>query len=285
MYKVEYTGRDLAKPVAVWPQSPTEVRVAFDRPLTPAQVAGLEIGTNIVCGRAVAAGDRFEAVRPGYKVVQDQLRQPRPALPVRAVRGADDRRSVVLTTDPHPEAVGYAVTLPGLGRPLGPDAKRGELPQVPATDLGYDLSGIAAEWKPADGAGAWAGWLPHPDLGVARPFTTGSADHDVLWKSIGRPGTLTLRTTFDLRDMLRPAVQPGSQLDHSPPPKRVTLTFRSRSPFAVTAASPTTATKEADEFVARVTLPGAARVPVEVPHRVCGPGTRVDAARRGPGAS
>jgi putative heme-binding domain-containing protein len=261
LFKVEYTGRDLAQPVAAWPQSPTEVRVAFDRPLTPAQAAGLGVGGGIEFGRAVAAGDRFETVRPGYKAVQDQLRQPRTPLPVRAARVADDRRTVVLTTDPHPEAVGYALTLPGLGRPLGPDAKRGELPQAPATDLAYDLTGVDAAWKSADGSETWAGWLPHPDLGVARPFTAGSAGHDGLWALARRPGTLTLRAALDLRGMLRPAVQPGSQLDHAPAPERVTLTVRSRSPFAVNGA---TAGPDSDGFAAVVALPDAARVSFEV---------------------
>ena len=44
---------------------------------------------------------------------------------------------------------GYAVTFKGLGRPTGAAAKKGQLGQVPETDLAYDLSGVEADWRPA----------------------------------------------------------------------------------------------------------------------------------------
>ena len=42
-------------------------------------------------------------------------------------------------------AAGYAVTLPGLGRPTA--SPKGTLPQVPETDLRYDLCGVEASWR------------------------------------------------------------------------------------------------------------------------------------------
>ncbi len=186
------------QPVLAWAQSPQEVRVAFDRPLDPAQARQ----ASIEWGRYVEAGDRFESVRPGYQVVQDQLAAPRFELPVLAVQMTADRRTLLLSTAPHPEAAGYALSLPGL-------------------DLRYDLHGVEARWEGVDGS--WSGWLPHLDLAVARAFTRGSATHDVLWSLCEKPGRLTLRTKLDLRNVLRPEVQPGARLDYALPEEKVTL--------------------------------------------------------------
>jgi putative heme-binding domain-containing protein len=229
LYKVSYTGKDLAQPVLAWAHGPREVRVAFDRPVDSEHFKDLASRVVIEYGRYVAAGDRFEHLRPGYQVVQDQLDAPRHRLPVHGLQLTPDRRTLILTTAPQAQAVSYALTLPGLGRPTKTAAT--ELPQVPETDLSYDLSGVAAVWKGKDGA-AWAGWLPHLDLAAARAFTAGSATHDELWMRLRQPGTLTLRGQLHLWQMLRPAVQPGAKLDHTWPPKQVTLTFRARGKLA-----------------------------------------------------
>jgi putative heme-binding domain-containing protein len=230
LYQVSYTGKDLPQPVLAWAHGPREVRVAFDRPVDPEHFKGLAARAAIEHGRYVAAADRFEHLRPGYQVVQDQLEAPRYPLPVLGVQLTPDRRTLLLTTAPHPRAVPYALTLPGLGRPARPAAK--ELRQVPETDLAYDLAGAEAVWQ-GKGSGAWSGWLPHLDLAVARAFTAGSATHDDLWARLGQPGTLSLKARLDLWHMLRPAVQPGSKLDHEPPPEQVTLTFRARGKLEV----------------------------------------------------
>src|SRR5262249_1506085 len=80
-------------------------------------------------------------------------------------------------------------------------------------------------------------WLPHLGLAVARAFTAGSADHERLWSALRRAGRLTLRTRLELGSLLRPAVQPGSVLDHTPPPEQVTLTLTSPDPFTVKAGA------------------------------------------------
>src|SRR5687767_9998348 len=49
------------------------------------------------------------------------------------------------------------------------------------------------------------------------------------------PGRLTLRTVIDVRDMLRPAIQPGSKIDYAWPPERVTLSFASNVPIELRA--------------------------------------------------
>jgi putative heme-binding domain-containing protein len=233
LYKIFYTGKDLPQPVLAWAQGPREVRVAFDRPLFPEQLHGLSGKASIEYGKYVSAGDRFEKHRPGYQAVVDQLRAPRFDLPVVGVQVTADRRTLILRTALHPEAAGYALTLPGLGGPSPPDDRGRGLPQAPEADLRYDLCGVEASWSAQDGGAAWAGWLPHFDLMVARRLTVASADHDVLWERSRQPGTLTLRARLNLLDMLRPAVQPGSKIDHEWPPEEVTLEFRSAAAISV----------------------------------------------------
>src|SRR6476620_8099554 len=109
-------------------------------------------------------------------------------------------------------------------------SKKDELPQHPAIDLDFDLSGCEATWKPAGGGAIWTGWLPHFDLDVSRQFTKGSAPHDALWAAMAEPGELTLRGQLDLTDMLRPAIQPGSKIDYEYPPEAVTVAFDAASP-------------------------------------------------------
>ncbi len=263
LYKIVYTGKDLPQPVLAWPQGPRELRVAFDRPLDPEQLRSLSGKVAIEYGRYVSAGDRFELHRPGYQAVQDQLRTPRFDLPVVGVQVTSDRRTLIVQTAPHPEAVSYAVTLPGLGRPASADEKKKELPQAPETDLRYDLSGVEALWRPKSGEGGWDGWLPHLDLDVARKLTAASAAHDDLWRRMKQPGTLTLRTRLNLWDMLRPAVQPGSKIDYQLPPEEVTIVFRSPANVEVKAAGKAlTASTDKGARVLRVTLKPVADSPV-----------------------
>jgi putative heme-binding domain-containing protein len=245
LYKVSYTGKDLPQPVLTWPQTPREVRVAFDRPLEPEQLRSLASKTVIEYGKYVSAGDRFELHRPGYQAVQDQLRTPRFELPVLGVQVTKDRRTLIVQTAIHPASANYALTLPGLGRPLTVDAKKGQLRQVPETDLRYDLCGIEAAWHATSGAVDWSGWLPHVDLDVSHKLTAASASHEDLWRLLQKPGTLTLRTKLNLWDMLRPAVQPGSRIDHQWPAEEVTVVLRSSAAIDVNhAGKPVQATSD-----------------------------------------
>jgi len=235
LFKITYTDRDHPQPVLAWPNGPREVRVEFDRPVDPALLRDVLKGTTLTAGRHVRAGDRFESMWPGYAVVQAQKAAPRFDVPVRSAQLTPDRRTLVLATDTLPAAVHYALTLPGMGRPADGQQPKGTLRQRPAIDLDFDLTGCAATWT-ADGVERWAGWLPHPDLDVAKALTAGSAPHDELWARLG-PGELTLRAKLDLTDMLRPAVQPGSAIDHEPPPEDVTVTAGGKVAFTGRAAA------------------------------------------------
>jgi putative heme-binding domain-containing protein len=268
LYKITYADREHPQPVLAWAASPREVRVAFDRPLEAEHLRGLSQGASIEYGRSVSAGDRFETLRPGYAVVAAQVADPRHDLPVRSARVTTDRRTLLLETDPQSEAVAYAITLPGMGRPPRNRAPRGELPQEPAIDLAYRLTGLQAEWRPSGGDVAWSGWLPHLDLASAQAFTAGSAEHDRLWPLLERPGTLTLRARLDLKDMLRPAVQPGSRVDDTLPPERVSLhlsasgSLEVRSPAGRVALPP--GPGDAGDVVIDFGAPPAEPVPIEL---------------------
>jgi putative heme-binding domain-containing protein len=235
LYQIHYEGKDHPHPVLVWASGPREVRIAFDAPLDPSLLRDLGRRTSIEYGKYVSPGDQFESLRPGYEVVRRQLLAPRLELPVLSAQVTGDRHTLVLTTPTHREAVAYAVTLPGMGRPAKPRA--GEQRQIPAIDLGYDLTGVSATWRAKAEDATWSGWLPHLDLAVARAFTTGSREHEPFWENINKPGRLTLRGQLDLWHALRPAVQPGSTLDYTLPEEEVTLTFTSAGPLTIKTSS------------------------------------------------
>ena len=256
LYKIRYADRAAPIPSLVWAHSPHEVRIAFDRPLDPATLKELGSRIAIQGGAFADAAERFESVRPGYAVVERQLRSPRVAVDVYNVQLAADRRTVILSTSPHAAAVTYAVALPGLAQM---EPKPGELAQFPDVDLQYDLCGVEATWQPSNGDVAWQGWLPHLDTGVSRAFSQQSAEHDALWSQLQNAGTLTLRTSLDLRDMLRPAVQPGSTLDYQWPGEAVTLTLESNCPLEATLDGQSAAADASDgRWTAHLTLPPGA---------------------------
>ncbi|MBC8114346.1 MAG: hypothetical protein H7062_08220, partial [Candidatus Saccharimonas sp.] len=178
LFVIRHTDKKAPQPIATWVAGPQEVRVAFDRPLDPVHLKNLTAQTKITYGEFVAAGDRFETLRPGYAVVQRQVASPRYNLPVHGVSVTPDRRTLVIATAPHRAAVQYALTLPGLGRVDGQrlkvDGQKGgepektnkgpsspadpqpstlnlqPLPQHPQIDLAYSLNGVLATWVPED---------------------------------------------------------------------------------------------------------------------------------------
>jgi putative heme-binding domain-containing protein len=269
LYKISYTERERPQPVAVWSSGPQEVRIGFDRPLNPELLKNVTALTKITYGKYVQAADRFESLRPPYAVVQMQLGTPRYDLPVYSVQLASDQRTLILTTAPQQEAVTYAVMLPGLGRPERSAAKAGLLPQEPQVDLDYRLNGVLARWQEQTVGASYSTWLPHLDLEVARAFTRGSAEQEVMGKAIqsGR-GTLTLRTRLHLHDMLRPAVQPGSQIDYEWPAEQVTVTFTAPRPFTLNGQSARSENKRSYSASLTVAPKSTEPVPVELVFKV-----------------
>jgi putative heme-binding domain-containing protein len=276
LFKITYTDRKHPQPVFAWPNGPREVRVEFDRPVDPQLLRDALRQTKLTAGRYVRAGDRFESIWPGYAVAQMQKASPRFDVPVRSAQLTADRRTLVLATDPHPAAVHYALTLPGMGRPPTGKAPKGALRQVPEIDLDFDLTGCEATWAPAGGGPAWTGWLPHPDLQLARAMTAGSAPHDALWAAMTKPGELILRTRLDVLDMLRPAVQPGSRLDYAFPPEDVTVTFESSAPLKLRAPN----SKGGEAKIVSFTARPKANAPVPVELRLKSPSGAVSLTAR-----
>lgn len=234
LYQVRYADPAAPQPVLAWAAGPSEFHIAFDRPLDPAALKDLAHRTEITAGAYVGAGDRFEVQRPGYAAVHQQLASPRLDVPVRGARMTPDRRTLVLAADPAVAAVRYAVALAGFDSAASREP--GRLPQEAAIDVVTDLSGLSAEWTPspgASGATAWEGWVPHADLRVARDLVAGSAEHEALWPRLDRKGTLKLAGQLDLWQMLQPAIQPGSTLDHERPVERTTVVFSAGTVFTL----------------------------------------------------
>lgn len=241
LFVIRYTDRQAPQPVATWAAGPQEVRVAFDLPLDPAHLKNLAGQAKITYGEYVSAADRFETLRPGYAVVQAQMSSPRYNLPVHGMSVTPDRRTLVIATAPHRAAVPYALTLPRLDASLDRDVTNGlsaeereepesgssrpHLPQHPQIDLAYSLNGVLATWEPDDKSqGGWTGVLPHLDLDLCRLFP--GYDTDARLRSVlEQHGTLTLQTQLDLRNVLHPAVQPGSKLDHKWPEEQIRIHF------------------------------------------------------------
>jgi putative heme-binding domain-containing protein len=191
IFKITHQNPKAPQPTAIWASGPMEVSVAFDKPIDPSinrQVAG----TKIEFGEYVSAADRLEVLKPPYKVVQQQEAAPRGRLRVVAGRLSDDRRTLTLTTDPHPQSVRYALTLPGVKADGGDVA-------TSTVDLAYELNGVEAEWSTGSGgASTWNGWLPHLDWQVNSAFTVRSAGHGRLSEFLRRDGHLRLRTQLTL---------------------------------------------------------------------------------------
>jgi putative heme-binding domain-containing protein len=263
LYKISYVDRETPQPVAVWAASPQEVRIAFDRPLNPGQLKGLASRIRIEYGQHVRAGDRFESLRPGYQVVQDQLLATRRKLAVHGVSLSQDRTTLIVATGLHPQAVQYAVAIDAFGRAEQAD---NALSQHDAIDLDYALHGVEATWT-GDKGEPLSLWLPHIDLAVARELTAGSAEHRRFFEQLSQPGRLTLRTQLNLAQLLRPAVQPGAQIDYAWPAELPSLALRGSGELRVT-TSIAGAAIERDgssvEIDVQQAMPGRARLPLEV---------------------
>ncbi len=229
LFLLRYTDPAAPQPVAAWSASPTEIRLAFDRPLDPAALRDFAKRSAVTAGKFVMPGDRFEAMRPPYQVVKDQLTAPRFDLAVQSGGLTPDRRTLILRTAPRTAELSYAVRLPNLSAPAG-SARPGTYDDI---ELHVQNHGVAATWSATTGGASWTGWLPHPDLAVARAFTTGSADHDRLWSLTATPGRLTLRTQLDVNSLLQPAVQPGAKLDYEPAREELTARLPGAAPLTL----------------------------------------------------
>ncbi|MBL8889454.1 MAG: ThuA domain-containing protein [Planctomycetaceae bacterium] len=222
LFRVRMVDAEAARPVAAWAESPQEIRIAFDRPVDPLAMVGLRERAQVQFGAHVRAGDRWENLVPPYAVVQRQLMQPRFELPVVSASLTPDMRTLILNTSTISSRDAHAVLL--------------DLSTSP-TEVDFTANGVRATWQ-AEGqtVSAWEGYLPHMDLTVASDWLADSAEHASLWPRLAEAGTLSLESILDLRDLLRPAVQPGETLDFVLPPEVATFAVSSNAGCQLTAA-------------------------------------------------
>ena len=213
LFRIQMDQPEAARPVSTWAAGPQEIRIAFDRPLDATELRQLTERIRIEHGEHVRAGDRFENLMPPYAAVRAQLIKPRFELPVIGTAVTSDLRTLIINTAPMTSNEYYAVTVP----------MSSEL------DVDFALHGVEARWTPAAGNAtpAWSGWLPHPDLTVAKTMLAGSAGHAAFWTALEQPGILTLRSELNLHNILRPAIQPGTSIDYEWPAEEAIVTFSS----------------------------------------------------------
>ncbi|MDG2220458.1 MAG: ThuA domain-containing protein [Rubripirellula sp.] len=260
LYRIRMSEPTTARPRNIWANSSQEIQIAFDSPLDPTMLQGVTDRIVIQHGEFVRAGDAFENLVPPYSVVQRQLATPRKSLAVRGVALSADRRSLLLQTDPMRTTSHYSITIPletnhdqASGNPVSGKTGSGKtgssktvssrgstgnsIPQISLMEVDLTLNGVEASFtgepdrqtNQAD----WKGWLPHFNWQVSDEFTRMSAEHDKLRLLLANGGELTLTSRLDLKDILRPTVQPGSTLDYEWPAETVTLIATSSQSFSL----------------------------------------------------
>lgn len=137
IYRISYTAPEAPQPKEVRATKQMELQVTFDKAIDPA-ITNDVAEARIEFGEYVAAADRFEKLKPPYKVVGYQESTPRGKLRVLSARMVRDR-TVALQTEPHPQTVTYALTLRGV-RAKGASGK------AETIDLAYKIEGEA--WAP-----------------------------------------------------------------------------------------------------------------------------------------
>ena len=172
IFRIRYTGVEEPQPVTTWAATPTEVRIAFDRPIDPILTNAFEGGrAQIEFGEYVRAADRFETIRPSYAVVAQQDATPRGHLTITSARWEAETTNLVLTTFPHSLAVHYALTIPDV---KAPGSSR---PGI-SIDVDYDLR--AACMAPVQLAKTWtrSAWAELPNWALSVPASSGTDSHE-----------------------------------------------------------------------------------------------------------
>ena len=190
LYKISDDSPKEPRLSIVWPENLTQVVAAFSEPLP----ADATFKTDIVGGRYIRAGDEMEAYRPGYKIISEEQKvAPTHRVTVNGATLSADRREVILSTAPHPWQCNYVLKLQWQSAATGRSG---------TVHADYTFGGVRVDWTSQDGkTPAWSGWLPHPNLDVAKSFTRGSARHEAFFKQIERPGTLHMSGQLLPRDL------------------------------------------------------------------------------------
>ncbi|MCR9291680.1 MAG: ThuA domain-containing protein [bacterium] len=210
IFRIRYSDPSAPQPVRCYPRSSTELAVDFDRPLDSTWLAELQKRAAISYGDFVTAGDRFESIRPGYAVTQMQMQAPRHDLPIHSVSVTPDLKTLLFSTDAMLFATSYALRLDAL------QAREPENPHA-STELSYRLNGIQTQWTASntESQSEWTELLPHPNREIYAPLLVKS-QVERLNAALQIPGQWHLRLQIDTKGWLKPAIQPGSELDYPP---------------------------------------------------------------------
>ena len=240
LYRIRMSKPELARPRNAWANSPREVQIAFDSPLDITTLQGITDRIVIHYGKFVRAGDQYENLVPPYAVVQRQLATPRKNLTIRSVALSADRRNLLLRTDPMVAHSHYSIAIPcdsSQDKPASDESFRGNSQQIQSMDIDLTLHGVEANFIRVQEDGTsqieWSGWLPHINWQVNDEFTQFSAVHDELRSLLAAGGEMVLKSRLDLKDLLRPKIQPGSEIDYQWPEESVTLLAQSSQPLLV----------------------------------------------------
>ncbi|WP_152050118.1 c-type cytochrome [Tautonia marina] len=166
----EPTDRAERSESIAWPAGPLEVRIVSPEPVAASSLSGIE-------GRQIP-------YQSGGMDSEQEGENPLGQVRIAGVSLADEGRTLILLTDPHPAEATYRVELPeGLG------------------SIAYDLTGVEAIWTPETRSDSeWTGWLPELDLEAARSRLAASVEHEEAFGRMSRAGSLTLRTLLAMPD-------------------------------------------------------------------------------------
>ncbi len=245
LFRVRMTAPHVARPTQVWANTQREIQIAFDQPLDASVLQGIADQIQVEFGETVRAGDEFETLVPPYAEVQRQRAAPRHQLAVHGLALSSDRRNILLQTEPMLANAHYAISIPlssAASEPVGDRASEQAAAQATQAqrsviEVDFSLTGVHAKLEvnegERDGQTLWTGWLPHFDWRVNQELTRQSAVHDALRLALRAGGRLCLESRLDLQNILRPAVQPGAELDAPWPQEIVRLRAEAAQPMAL----------------------------------------------------
>jgi len=151
------------KPVAAWASGPLEARIVLEAPLDDSPAKSL-------VGRTIT----FRETEPADST------STKGTLNIAGARLTEDRKTLILATDPHPLDATYQLNLG-------------------SRTVTYSLHGVDVTWTAADGAEpTWSGWWPGLDAAEMRRLAKFSSEHARLLPLLSQPGTLRIRGILTL---------------------------------------------------------------------------------------
>src|SRR5207237_1696486 len=111
IFKISYTDKTQPQPTDVWAAGPSEIRVAFDKPVDETI---LTESKTLIAGEYVRAADRQESMTPPYVVVTEQRHTPTANVRVSGQQLSENKRTLILSTDALPWRSNYSLAVPGV---------------------------------------------------------------------------------------------------------------------------------------------------------------------------